>query len=153
MITDNDLRLLVKAASGAGFTANKKDFKLLKWPKGIKTHSPTKLQDGFFAIYIFKYHKTYLKVGKVSGHTNNDRYYQHHYIVKASNSNLAKSLVGDKERFREVKKKNVRNWIITNTSRYNILIPRKYGALFVNFAEAFFLLKCKPFFEGRKSKK
>lgn len=152
MITQTDLKLLVKAAFIAGFKVDISSLRILIWKKGTKTHIPAKLENGFFAVYIFKHKKTYLKVGKVSGATNNDRYYQHHYIVKASNSNLAKSLVADKNLFREVKERAVRDWIIANTSRYNILIPKKYGAAFVNFAEAFFILRFNPFFEGRKNK-
>lgn len=45
-------------------------------------------------------------------------------------------------------KLSVRNWIKTNTSRFNILIPDIYNGYFGNFVKAFFSLKFNPGFKG-----
>lgn len=150
MITTDDINLLSKVSRDCGFKVNPKDLKLIFWNKGIDTHKPTKLPEGYFAVYIFQHNKNYLKVGKVSGSKNNDRYYQHHYIVKGANSTLAKSLSLDPIYSKKIIKGNEREWILKNTSRFNILIPKSYEANFVNFAEAFFILRCNPKFEGKK---
>lgn len=150
MITQDDLKLFTKISQDSGFKIDSNDLQLLSWQKGIATHKPTILPKGFFAVYIFEHENKYLKVGKVSGETNNDRYYQHHYIIKGANSTLAKSLVNDSEYSKLFKNEDVKDWILNQTSRYNILIPKVYGRNFVNFAEAFFILKCDPRFEGRK---
>lgn len=148
MIKEKDLISLTRAAFQAGFVANTSELKLLILNAGIKTHRPTALEENYLAVYIFKYKDQYLKVGKASGLKNNDRYRSHHYIVKASTSNLAKSLITSKSFARLIGKSSPREWIIKNTTRYNILIPKIYGRKFVNFAEAFFILKCNPLFEA-----
>jgi len=148
MITKQNLKLLTKAALQAGFVASPSELKLLTWNAGKETHIPKALEVDFFAVYIFQHKDKYLKVGKASGPKNNDRYRSHHYIVKASTSNLAKSLTLNKAFARLIGKLKPREWIITKTTRYNILIPKSYGRKFVNFAEAFFILKCNPMFEA-----
>lgn len=149
MITNQDLKSLVKAAQVAGFVVDEKKLKLLTWNAGSDTHKPTVLEVNYFAVYIFKHKKKYLKVGKVSGAINNDRYYQHHYLYNGANSTLAKSLVNCSEYSQFLNCDNVRTWIIENTTRFNVLIPKSYGKNFVNFSEAFFILKCNPKFEGK----
>lgn len=149
-MTRNDVHLLARLAKLSGIPVNSKEINLVTWRKGSASHKPQRLPDGYFAVYIFKHGNMFLKVGKVSGEKNNDRYYQHHYIPSAANSTLAKSLLEDTKYAKSIGTKSVRIWICENTSRHNILIPISYGSNFVNFAEAFFILKCNPRFEGKR---
>lgn len=150
MIKEEHIISLIKASNLAGFNKTK-DLGLIidVWEKGEKTHRPRPLDKDFFAVYIFKYKNKILKVGKVSGEKNNDRYNAHHYLIKGASSTLAKSLSKSPDFAEYLKKENPRSWITSNTTRYNILIPIKLGAGFVNFTEAFFILKLKPLFEGK----
>jgi len=152
MINKNDLVTVVKAASKAGFKNSAKNLELLVWGKGMQTHKPASLRKGSFAVYIFELNGIFLKVGKVCGEKNNDRYRSHHYIIKGANSTLAKSLSKHSNYSKIIGKEKIRDWMLTNINRYNILIPQSYGKHFVNFVEAFFILKCNPLFEGRASK-
>lgn len=138
MIKESDLRSLVKAANNAGFKMNVNDLKIEILKAGMKTHIPTKLWDGYSAVYIFKYKTEYLKVGKVNPKSN-PRYQYQHYNPKSNDSTLAKSMGKDG------------NWIKENISRVNILIPSQLGKKFVHFAEAFFILKCNPKFENSRT--
>lgn len=150
MINEGHIDALITAAELAGFKKTvAHGLRIDVWKRGEKTHRPKALDKGYFAVYIFKYQHSILKVGKVSGPRNNDRYNTHHYLIKGASSTLAKSLAGSARFSAYVKKDNPRKWIIANTTRYNILIPQKHGPAFVNFAEAFFILKLKPLFEGK----
>lgn len=149
MITQNEVKKIVKLSEIIGCKINYKDLILEIYKKGINSHIPKRLKMGYYAVYIFEFKKEFLKVGKVSGTKNNDRFYQHHYIIKAANSTLARSLNSSSKYKPLIKDLKVRDWICKNTNRYNILIPIKYGKNFVNFVEAFFILKCNPIFEGR----
>lgn len=146
MVTQQDLQDLVYAASIAGFTADITDLTLLTWDAGIATHNPLALPAGFSAVYIFKNPDECLKVGK-AGRNSAPRYLSHHYHITAP-STLARSLINDPLYTAIIGEQIPRDWIRTNTSRYNILIPNIYGKHFLNFAEAFFILKCTPRYEG-----
>ena len=150
MVTELDIKLLTRAAKLAGFNDIKiKDIVIEVWLKVERTHKPKRLQDNYFAVYMFMHGKTILKVGKVSGEKNNDRYNAHHYLIKGASSTLAKSLSKSSRFSKFLMNENPRKWITANTTRFNILIPKQYGAGFVNFTEAFFILKLKPLFEGK----
>jgi hypothetical protein len=151
MITPTDISILSQVSKKIGFEIDHKELIIEHLKKG-KDHAPKKLKTGYFAVYMFKYRREYLKVGKVSGTMNNDRFYQHHYIEKAANSNLAKSILSDTELSLKLNNRDIREWICNETHRFNILIPKKYGASFVHFVEAFFILRCNPRYEGRKNK-
>jgi len=147
MITQNDLAQLSSAAGLAGFDINENDMQILNWNAGMNTHIPAKLPRGFCAVYIFKWNDIYLKVGKANSKSS-ARYQSHHYYPESSNSNLSKSLLNDTEFQTLLGNMSTSDWLRTNINRYNILIPRDFGSNFVNFAEAFFILKCNPMFEG-----
>jgi hypothetical protein len=146
MITIEDIRLLTVAAESAGYTANPADILLLTWNAGGDTHIPSALPVGYDAVYIFKYQDEYLKVGKACGPKATPRYQSQHYYMKAP-STLAKSIHNDP--LMDYNDASPRDWLISNTTRFNILIPNNiYSAHFVSFAEAFFILKCNPRYEG-----
>lgn len=145
MITRLDIDSLVIAASNAGYQANAVDLQLLTWEAGINTHLPLALPNGFSAVYIF-YHLTQcFKVGQ-AGQNSAPRYLSHHYHTTAP-STLAKSLLRDPFYNQIIGNETPKNWIRNNTTRYNILIPQHYNKNFVNFTEAYFILKCNPRFE------
>lgn len=148
MITQKDLKIVASAANLAGFHVDEGDLRLLSWNAGIQTHIPEKLPAGFCAVYIFKWNDKYLKVGKANSKSN-ARYQSHHYIAESSNSNLSKSLLGNTEFQTLFANTTTSSWLKENVHRYNILIPKNLGGKFVNFVEAFFILKCNPVFEGK----
>jgi hypothetical protein len=148
MITEVDIELLVQAANLAEFDANVDDLELVTWNAGIETHIPTALLPGFSAVYIFEHNQQYLKVGQ-AGPNSSARYHSQHYNPNSCTSNLSKTLMRDNlyGYSQIVLNQVIGRWIKGNTSRYNILIPNHYDSRFVNFTEAFFILKCKPLFE------
>ena len=113
----------------------------------MATHYPVALPRDNSAIYIFEdLSSGYLKIGQ-AGPNSAARYLSQHYYT-STGSTLAKSLLKDPIYSPLIGVKTPSVWIKENTSRYNILIPNIYSKHFVNFAEAFFILKCNPRFEG-----
>lgn len=146
-ITRQDLYDLCRAAAIGGCDVNAGALELEVWPAG-EGHVRTKLRAGYAAVYIFVWNGQCLKVGKVN-QKSSARYSSQHYLPKSCRSNLALSLLGDAEFSSFIGGGDVGEWIRKNTTRYNILIPVELGERFVHFAEAFFILKCRPRFEGR----
>ena len=116
-------------------------------------HTPEPLKEKYGAVYIFRMKDEslfknslgdFLKVGKVSSPKSNPRYTYQHYKASANGSTLAKSLVNDPKI--NVKESDVKNWILENTERYNLIIPNRTRN-FIHFAEAFYILKLQPRFE------
>lgn len=150
MIVQDDILQLTIAAKHAGFNINENDLTLLPWEMGIVNHIPVGLPLDNSAVYIFKDSERYLKVGKV-GPNANPRYQYQHYNPNSAVSNLARSLLAHPQYREAIGATCIKDWMINNTARYNILIPNHIHPryeLFVNFAEAFFILKCQPLFEG-----
>jgi len=145
MITQGDLHNLVNAARLTGFNVNIDHLQLLHWPAGIGTHVPGPLPRGFSAVYIFVYNNQCFKVGQ-AGPNSSARYHSQHYNADSCNSNLSKSIRENADYAALVGQGNIGTWVKANTTRYNILIPVYYDSRFVNFAEAFFILKCNPLF-------
>ena len=145
MITREDIDDLAVAASNAGYNVNADDLTLLVWNAGIETHIPQALPNGFSAVYIFIHPTQCFKVGQ-AGRNSAPRYLSHHYYTTAP-STLAKSLLNDPIYISIIGEQIPKEWIRINTTRYNILIPEQYNRNFVNFTEAYFILKCNPRFE------
>lgn len=148
MITHEDIEALCGAAAEAGFHVEHDRLDLRCW-EGGEGHFPVSLPPNMAAVYVFKWNDAYLKVGKVNAKSN-ARYKFHHYKPDSSKSNLASSLLGDKDFQPRIGCSEVGAWIKTNTTRFNILIPEDLGKDFVHFAEAFFILKCRPRFEDSR---
>lgn len=94
-------------------------------------HQPPKaLPPGKMAVYVFFLGPQCLKVGKV-GPKSHARYISQHYNSKSSMSNLAKSILKDRDRLgtSDINDNSVGKWIKTNTDRVNILIPAEHGLL------------------------
>lgn len=149
MITQNDITDLCRSAAYAGFNVNPENLTLLQWNASLQTHIPLALPINTASVYIFKWNNNYLKVGKVNANSN-ARYQSQHYNPDSSNSNLSKSLLSDTEFQALLGDGNVGQWLKTNTTRFNIIIPINLGKNFVHFAEAFFILKCNPRFENTR---
>jgi hypothetical protein len=149
MITQKDILELCNSAAIAGFNVNPENLTLIQWNAGLQTHMPSALPYSNSAIYIFKWGNIYLKVGKVNSNSS-ARYQSQHYNPASSTSNLSKSLLNNIEFQGLLNYGNVGEWIKSNTTRFNILIPSKLGKNFVHFAEAFFILKCNPKFENTR---
>lgn len=150
MITENDIRSVVNACNLAGFTLSTEDLQMIQWEAGVRTHIPTPLPAGNSAVYIFKWQDEYLKVGKVNNKSN-ARYQSQHYNSASSKSNLSKSIQENPEMMEIVGETNVGDWIKSNTTRFNIHIPSRFGKNIVHFIEAFFILKCNPKFENSRA--
>jgi len=145
VITIQDIQALCNAAGNAGLNVEPGSLELLQWNAGAE-HRPMALPSGKAAVYIFKWKDSYLKVGKVNAKSN-ARYQSQHYIPDSSRSNLSRSLLNDSEFQALIGNEECGRWIKANTVRFNILIPSSLGKNFVHFAEAFFILKCRPKFE------
>lgn len=155
MITQHDVIDLCSSAANTGFNVNPENLTLLQWNAGLHSHIPLELPANSAAVYIFKWNNFYLKVGKVNANSN-ARYQSQHYNPGSSPSNLARTLRGEPEfhamaAIIEPNDNNWGDWIKTNTTRYNIIIPSNLGKNFVHFAEAFFILKCTPMFENTEA--
>ena len=142
MITQNDINFMIAAANLTGFQVQSNQIQFMTLDAGIDTHVQLELPNGMQAVYIFKYEDIYLKVGK-AGIFNKARYRSHHYKHIYANNNLALSLIIDPEIITpEADFINI--WIRENTTRFNLLIDVNLGVNFLNFMEAFFILKCDP---------
>ena len=116
-------------------------------------HIPTRLRQGYMAVYIFQDENTYYKVGKV-GINSNARYQFQHYKPYSSRSNLARSIINDNNLNGVIEiQNNVESWMKRNLTRINLLIPEnilpeKKGKLLLNLLEAFLHCFLNPIYEG-----
>lgn len=117
-------------------------------------HVPNKLPKGKMAVYIFiaKDQSICYKVGKV-GVNSNARYQSQHYNPDSSKSNLAKSLLDDYDINDKFNGDNIADWIKTNTTRINLLLPANKSVFILNLLEAFLQIRFQPKYEGYKSQK
>lgn len=119
-----------------------------------KGEKPKKLPKGKMAIYMFYYEKDkcFLKIGKANKNSN-ARYSSHHYNPNSSNSNLAKSIVKDDELFCDINNDNVKDFIINELTRVNILLDEDLGMFVLNLVESLFQYKFQPKYEGFESQR
>ncbi len=114
------------------------------------------------AAYLFLIGDKCLKVGK-AGPKSNARFSRQHYIPGSSRSNLAGSVLNNKERVRDLlapelqsgvddlDDRTISQWIKTHTTRVNLFLSTGIpNAKFVlNLLEAFLQCRLKPEFEGK----
>lgn len=119
-----------------------------------KSEKIEKLPENKMAIYMFKYKDSYLKIGKV-GPNSNARFTSQHYNPNSSNSNLAKSLINDKEFQIEIgyilDKDNVREWMKDNLDRIDILMDESLGIFTLDLFEMCLHYNFSPKYEGFKN--
>ncbi len=106
------------------------------------------------AVYVFSKGDDVLKIGKV-GAKSQARYTSQHYNPGSSNSNLAKSLLADRESpgFAQINEANVGQWIRQNIDRVNFLLDERAGVPVLTLLESFFQCRFKPRYEGFKSQR
>lgn len=152
MWEDSILEDFLKVCKLARINLSKEDIiveKLLAGP----THVTYRLPKNKMAIYIFINPKSNIcyKVGLIGGMKSNDRFQRQHYSPNSTNSNLAKSILNDKDIDCEMM--NVKDWIINNTERINIFIDAKWGILTLKLLECFIQNRLQPKYEGFKSQR
>lgn len=116
-------------------------------------HEPTALPRGKMASYIIMHGHVALKIGK-AGPNSSARFQSQHYSPGSSNSNLAKSLMGDETSpCYDMLATNVGAWMKANLRRYDILLDARLGIPVLNFLETFLQCKFSPKYEGFKSQR
>lgn len=115
-----------------------------------KPHQPENLPNGKMAVYIFIYNNSFLKIGKV-GPNSNARFQSQHYNPNSAQSNLAKSLMKDKEMKTIIENTPIDQWIKNNCDRIDIIIDKNSVPEFsLELIEAILHYRFKPKYEGNR---
>ena len=110
-------------------------------------HKPSQLAKGYGAVYMFFYKGQALKVGKANKNSG-PRFCCQHYGFSAP-STLAKSVCGDDEFIQMgVSKDNVKQWLLDNTHRINILVKGQDVEAATELIETILHFKLRPRYEG-----
>lgn len=114
-------------------------------------HIQPKLPKGYSAVYIFVYENgneyEFLKIGKANSKSAARFNYQHYGFSVPST--LAKSLCSDEEfKSKGINEDNVKNWMLNNLHRINILLDSTCGKAATELVESVFHYKFRPRFEG-----
>lgn len=105
------------------------------------------------AVYIFQKDGQFLKIGK-AGPNSDARFRSQHYSPYRAQSNLARSLLNDRDaEAYQLDEGNVDSWIKKNVRRIDILLDRDVGIFVLNFLEAFLHCALKPKYEGHESQR
>ena len=101
------------------------------------------------AVYGFWWNGEWLKIGKVGPNTN-VRYTSQHYNPNSARSTLAGSLVKDIRMvgIPDFAGSTPGDWIKSETSRVNILVPTDSGGELLSRLEAFLHERFQPRYEG-----
>lgn len=115
---------------------------------------PSSLPSGKMVVYVFAWRDQCLKVGYV-GSKSQPRYTSQHYNPNSSNSNLAKSILKEREilGLAHLDKSNVGDWIKDHTDRVNFLLDDRAGVCVLGLLELFLQCRLGPRFEGFGSQK
>ena len=137
------MRYIEEVTCQLGYGINEGDYYIEDM--GCPHKQPTKLPDGYAAVYIFAYKDEFLKIGKVNANSG-PRFVSQHYGLSAR-STLAKSLCSD-ERFvvLGVNQENVKAWMLENLHRINVYI--KADKAKTELVEAVLHYALRPRFEG-----
>ena len=115
--------------------------------RGCPHKPPSMLPENYAAVYSFIYDGEFLKIGKANKKSN-ARYISHHYGFNAP-STLAKSICKDaRMQTFGINAGNVREWIMQNTQRIDILIKCENSEWATNLIEAILHYKYMPRYEG-----
>jgi len=146
------LRDFIHAGRLAGLSLSENEFEIESLP--APHIPPKKLPKGKMGVYVFLWKSKCLKVGKV-GPQSQARYTSQHYNPKSSGSNLAKSILNEREALglSNLDENSVGDWIKENVSRLNILIDKKVEIPALSLLEVFLQCRLKPFFEGFASQR
>jgi hypothetical protein len=115
---------------------------------------PTRLPKGKMAVYVFSKGPDILKIGKV-GAKGQARYISQHYSPGSSNSNLAKSILAEREPLgiTQIDDGSIGRWIKENIDRVNLLMDEQIGVPVLTLLETFLQCRLKPRYEGFKSQR
>jgi hypothetical protein len=147
----DDFRKVVVLARGVSLSPAALSFDSLPAP-----HTPPPaLTNGNASVYVFIWQEKCLKVGKV-GPKSHARFTSQHYSPSSSQSNLAKSILADREEMRlhNLSESNVGDWIKTNVDRVNFILDvAECGIPVLNLLESFLQCRLQPRFEGFESQR
>ena len=115
-------------------------------------HRPPTLPPGKMGIYTFLYKGRFLKIGK-AGASSGPRFSSHHYNPNSSQSTLAASLLDDAKMVNKVNKANVKDWIMNNCQRIDVIIDEKLGVFALALIEAALHYCYEPKYEGFPSQR
>lgn len=109
---------------------------------------PSRLPKGKLGVYGFCVDGCWLKVGK-AGENSQPRWTSHHYWGCALSS-LSGSLQSDPQMRGKIgsNKAQVREWIMRETHRVNILLPADVGRMLHSRLEDFLIARLRPRYEG-----
>lgn len=111
-------------------------------------HQPKPLPTGMMGVYTFWYNGRFLKIGK-AGARSNARFFSQHYNPNSARSNLAKSILSDKEmNHLGISETNVGDWIKRNCRRTDILLDADLGIFTLTLIETSLHNKYEPKYEG-----
>ena len=107
---------------------------------------PNQLPKGYIAVYFFFEGDIAIKIGKANAKSK-ARYTSQHYRINTTKSTLAKSLMNDPNRhFNNAAA--VKNWMLKNLHRINVLIKEDKGKAATELVEAIMHYKFRPIYEG-----
>jgi hypothetical protein len=141
---------LVATKAGVSIPKNMIESEVLERPHV----PPNSLPSGKMAVYVFYWEDRCLKVGKV-GPKSSARYTSQHYNPWSSNSNLAASILKNRDDLGlpNMTDENIGAWIKQQTTRLNFLLPAELGMPVLSLLEAFLQCRLRPEFEGFESQK
>lgn len=154
---DDLIMVFIAASAHTGLTVHAK---LIRGEFLAAPHKPSKLPFRKHAIYWFSVGDRCLKVGK-SGPQSAARYTSQHYNPRSSPSNLAKSILSNRDRLKAVihpemqiqvdglDELTVGKWIKQKTSRCNLIVDLAVNDRALSFLETFIQARLQPLFEGR----
>ena len=111
--------------------------------------APSGFRRDRMAIYGFWLDES-LKVG-MAGPKSQARYDTQHYNIGSAMSTLAASVTADPKNthLANLARTEVREWLLANCSRVNVLISAELGPHFLALLEAFLHVRLSPRYEGR----
>jgi len=148
---DAILRSIKNTATALGKTIDTS--KIWVIDRGVPHIAPKKLPEGRMAVYTFIYNDEFLKIGK-AGPNSNARYTSQHYNPGSAMSNLAKSLLDDRDMNNcGIFEDNVGEWIKSNCRRIDIEMDTSLGIFTLELVEAILHYKYIPKYEGFNSQR
>ena len=143
----NKMEYIEEITSVLGEKLNKEDYYIEDMGRPHK--QPSKLPQGYSAIYIFVYESEteyrFLKICKAN-EKSSARFSSQHYGFSAP-STLAKSICSDEEFIQlGINKNNVKEWMLENLHRINICV--KANKATTELVEAVFHYAFRPKYEG-----
>ncbi len=140
----------VARIAGCRISEEEIDHQVLRAP-----HLQPSLRKGWQAVYVFSMPTSPLQVLKVgkAGPNSNARFQFQHYNPQSAPSNLAKSLISQKDTWTQLgiqslDEGNVGQWIQQYVDRDNFFLKAGHGSLLLSLLEVFLQCRLQPIFEG-----